>query len=164
MKCRYIKNILRVCFIVFHNIIGLAEPLLDILSIDKLELKRQTFLNTLKSADISQIEIETREQNECQKWLHERKLRLTASNFGKVCKMRKNTSTKNIVYSMLYAPAPQAKSLQYGRVTEVIARKKAEEFIGESVQLCGLIIDSEIPYLAASPGILNLYYIDNYIL
>lgn len=79
----------------------------------------------------------TRDQNECQKWFQERKLRLTASNFGQICKLRKITSRKNTVYSMLYAPAPHAKSLQYGRVTEAVARKKAEEIIGETVKMCG---------------------------
>ena len=58
---------------------------------------------------------------------------------------------------MLYAPAPHAKSLQYGRVTEIVTRKKAEEIIGETVQMSGLIIDPEIPYLAASPGIKIVY-------
>jgi hypothetical protein len=100
------------------------------------------------------IEISTRGQNECQKWFQERKLRLTASNVGQTCKIRKTTSRKNIVYFMLYAPAPHAKFLQYGRVTDnIVARKKAEEIIEETVQMCGLIIDPVIPYLAASPGI-----------
>lgn len=107
---------------------------------------------------MTEIEMSTRDQNECQKWFQERKLRLIPSNFGKICKLRKTTSCKNTVYSMLYASAPHAKSLQYGRMTEAIACKKAEEIIGETVKMCGLIIDPEIPYLAASPGIKILYF------
>jgi len=134
----------------------MAEPLLDVLSSNDLEEKKK-FLDILKKTNMIEIEISTRDQNECQKWFQERKLRLTASNFGQICKMRKTTSCKNTVYSMLYAPAPHAKSLQYGRVTEIVARKKAEEIIGETVQMSGLIIDPEIPYLAASPGIKIVY-------
>jgi len=120
--------------------------------------KKKKFLDVLKKTNMTEIEMSTRDQNDCQKWFQERKLRLIASNFGQICKMRKTTSCKNTVYSMLYAPAPHAKSLQYGQVTEVVARKKAEETIGETVQMCGLIIDPEIPYLAASPGTKILYF------
>lgn len=137
----------------------MAEPLVDILSLSDLEVRKTEFLNTLKTVDRKEIEISTRNQSENQVWFQERKKRLTASNFGQICKKRKNTSCKNIVYSMLYASAPFAKSLQYGRVMEMVARKKAEEIIGHSVEMCGLIIDPEIPYLAASPGIFNLYII-----
>lgn len=63
----------------------------------------------------------------------------------------------------MYAPAPHAKSLQYGRVTEIVARKKAEDIIGDTVQICDLIIDPEIPYLAASPGIKILYFLQPYL-
>lgn len=131
----------------------MAEPLSNVLSLSDLEAKKTIFLNTLNTADRAKIEKDTRDQSENEKWFQERKLRLTASNFGKICKMRKNTSCKNTVYSMLYAAIPHAKSLQYGRVMEITARKKTEEIIGQFVQMCGLIIDPEIPYLAASPGI-----------
>lgn len=47
----------------------------------------------------------------------------------------------------------QAKSLQYGKDMEIAARKKAEETMNFTVKPCGLFIDTEFPYLAASPGI-----------
>ncbi|XP_025205740.1 uncharacterized protein LOC112602040 [Melanaphis sacchari] len=77
-------------------------------------------------------------------------IRLTASNFGHVCKMRRNTSCKNIVYSMLYLTF-NSKSVQYGRDMEDEAIKKFEDKFGYKVKKCGLLIDMQIPYLAASP-------------
>ncbi|XP_060862406.1 uncharacterized protein LOC132939325 [Metopolophium dirhodum] len=65
--------------------------------------------------------------------------------------MRSSTSCKNTVYNILYAGNVQSKYLQYGRDTEPIARKKAECIIGEKIQICGLIVDPDEPYLAASP-------------
>jgi len=67
--------------------------------------------------------------------------------------MRPNTSCKNSVYNILYANNVQAKSLQYGKDMEIAARKKAEETMNFIVKPCGLFIDTEFPYLAASPGI-----------
>ncbi|XP_060881742.1 uncharacterized protein LOC132953238 [Metopolophium dirhodum] len=75
----------------------------------------------------------------------------TASRFGQICKMRANTSCKNTVYNILYAPTAQSKSLKYGREVEDIARKKAELIIKKKIEICGLIIDPNDPYLAASP-------------
>lgn len=67
--------------------------------------------------------------------------------------MRPNTSCKNTVFSLLYACETQAKSLQYGRDMEAVARTKAENIIGKPIEACGLIIDPINSYLAASPGI-----------
>lgn len=66
--------------------------------------------------------------------------------------MRSNTSCKNTVYNLLYAGNVQSKYLQYGKDMEPIARKKSECIIGEKIQICGLIVDPDEPYLAASPG------------
>lgn len=56
------------------------------------------------------------------------------------------------VYNILYAPSAQLKSLKYGREVEDIARKKAELIIKKKIEICGLIIDPNDPYLATSPG------------
>lgn len=104
---------------------------------------------------MKKIEYETRDQSKSEVWYHERKIRLTASRFGQICKMRSNTSCKNIVHNILYASNNlHTKSLQYGKEMETIARQKLEQLLNEKVHDCGLIIDQEFPFLAASPGII----------
>lgn len=97
-------------------------------------------------------------------WYNERKIRLTASRFGQICKMRSNTSCKNVVHNILYASdSLQTKSVQYGREMETLARQKFEQLSKEKVYENGLIIDPEFPFLAASPGnrTLLLFYYQN---
>lgn len=80
---------------------GMAEPLPSI-NPEDVKMKMKNFLNKLKNVNFAQIEIDTREQNDSEIWYQERKIRLTASSFGKICKMRANTSCKNlyIIYYM----------------------------------------------------------------
>lgn len=138
---------------------GLAEPLIEEFASDVLEKKKNEFLISLKNENIQAIEKNTRDQNDSEEWYQERKKRLTASKFGQICKMRANTSCKNAVYSIIYATDVRSKSMQYGRDTELIARQKAEEIIGEKVEICGLIVDPDEPYLAASPGKIHFYFL-----
>ncbi|KAL4130844.1 hypothetical protein QTP88_008223 [Uroleucon formosanum] len=86
-------------------------------------------------------------------WCNEHKIRLTASRFGQICKMRSNTSYKNIVHNILYASDTlQTKSVQYDREMETKARQKYEQLSKEKVYEIGLIIDPEYLFLAASPN------------
>ncbi|CAI6377200.1 unnamed protein product [Macrosiphum euphorbiae] len=64
--------------------------------------------------------------------------------------MRSNTSCKNTVYNILYGTEPYTKSLEYGRNMEANARQKFEKITTKKVIECGLVIDPEIPFLAAS--------------
>lgn len=43
-------------------------------------------------------------------------------------------------------------AIQYGKDMEHIAKLRFEEISGFKVKLCGLFIDQEYPYFAASPG------------
>jgi len=132
---------------------GLAEPLIEIFSSEEIENQKSKFLEKLGRADVKKIEFETREQSNSEMWYNERKIRLTASRFGQICKMRSNTSCKNVVHNILYASDTlQTKSVQYGREIETKARQKFEQLSKEKVYENGLIIDPEFPFLAASPG------------
>lgn len=124
---------------------------------EEIKKKKILFLEELSNTDKKKIEFETRNQSKSDIWYNERRIRLTASRFGQICKMRPNTSCKNLVYSILYASnILYSKSLEYGKEMEAIARKKFEEVIKIKVYDSGLVIDPEFPFLAASPG--NLPY------
>lgn len=139
---------------------GLAEPLYNIITNEELENKKNIFLNKLENVDREQLEQKTREQNISQDWLIERKKRLTASHFGEICKMRVNTSCRKKVHNLLYKSGTICKEMNYGIQMEPIARSAFETLHKVSVKLCGLVIDNELPYLAASPG--NIFVISNY--
>jgi len=100
----------------------------------------------------AEIKIITRDQSNNPHWFKERRLRITASNFGTIWKMRPYTSCKTKIHSLLYAPNPKTKQLNYGNVMESKGRTKFEEIYNVNVQACGLIIGCDLPYLAASPG------------
>jgi len=144
---------------------GLAEPLIQFLSAEELETKKLMF-TSLNDVNFEQVEIDTRDQSDNEKWFYERKIRLTASRFGQICKMRANTSCKNTLYNILYALSAQSKSLKYGREVEDITRKSGINY-KKKIEICGLIIDPNDPYLAASPGkscfLLPCILIKNYI-
>lgn len=132
---------------------GLAEPLLDILPDAVIKKKKDEFILslTMTEADRHTLERETMQQANSQRWFIERRNRLTASNFGRICKLRPQTSCKSTVYDILYNN-PTSKSLIYGKQTEETALKCLEFKINCTIQKCGLFIDKFIPYLAATPG------------
>lgn len=141
---------------------GLAEPLIETISEEHLNEKKIDFINKLSLVDKIYIEEKTREQNQNFEWFQERKIRLTASKFGEVCKMKPYTSCKNKVHSMLYKLPAKSKEMNHGIEFESHARKQFENMFNLKVKLCGLIIDPELPYLAASPGIIYLLLIYKY--
>jgi len=130
---------------------GLAQPLDDLLSTDKLEKKKMEFIQTITLSITAreQIELETRNQSNNQKWFNKRRNRLTASNFGKVCKMRPTSPCKGKVYDILFGNLT-IRAMEYGKITEVIAKEKFETLTNLKFMDCGLFIDADKPYLAAS--------------
>ncbi|KAL4112571.1 hypothetical protein QTP88_016326 [Uroleucon formosanum] len=79
-----------------------CKPLL--IAREEMEEQKLLFLSRLRLSqdDIIQLERRTIEQSQCEEWKKERSYRLTASNFGKVCKLRKSTNRKNTIISILY--------------------------------------------------------------
>lgn len=106
----------------------------------------------------SQIEKSTRKQNDSQLWHQERTICLTASPFGQVCKMRANTSSRNSVYNILYSTNVNAKSLEYKKDMEIVARKKVETILNLSIKTRGLLLDLKFPFLTASPGTVKHFH------
>lgn len=96
------------------------------------------------------IEVETRGQRENSLWLEERKLRLTASNFGLVCKRLAKSKWAPVVKNLLYGNAATSAML-YGEMNESAAISAFEEHTKTKVDPCGLFVDREHDFLAASP-------------
>ncbi|XP_050528291.1 uncharacterized protein LOC126898366 [Daktulosphaira vitifoliae] len=130
---------------------GLVEPLDNIPSEEELREKMSNFLVKLNEVDVKKLEFSTRDQRHSQDWYIERKKRLTASNFGDICKMRVNTSCRKKVYSLLYGPRVTSKEMSYGIEMEHQARTLFEQLYEKHVQANGLFVDKEYAFLAVSP-------------
>ncbi|XP_076635450.1 uncharacterized protein LOC143348738 [Colletes latitarsis] len=100
---------------------------------------------------VSKIEAETRDQANSEKWIAYRKKLLTASNFSKVCRLRKETPRANTLKSIMYPQLQHLHSVQYGRKNEAKALRQLEEELGKHIVPCGLLIDTALSYLGATP-------------
>lgn len=132
---------------------GLAEPLNEVMSDDEFNInKAKHFLSiTLSESSKKSLEVETRNQANNQRWFEERRKRLTASYFGKICKMRPYTSCKSTVHDIIYGTVT-TNATEYGKITEQTALMALEKNIKKPILKCGLFVDKVIPYLAATPG------------
>jgi len=74
------------------------------MSLEEYQNKKKIFMQKLmfNSEEIAAIERNTIGQQDNEKWRILRKSRLTASNFGKVCKLRPTTSRANTIKYILY--------------------------------------------------------------
>ncbi|XP_069361994.1 uncharacterized protein [Maniola hyperantus] len=115
--------------------------------------KKEEFLLDLTQSASNRNKIQTKTigQGANQEWLKERKIRLTASFFGQVCKLRPATSCKNVVKQLLYNKFKGNDATKYGSENEPVAVKDAEKVLGLQIEPCGLFIDEKRPYLGASP-------------
>ena len=111
---------------------------------------------SLSEAEADEVEERTRGQSDNTDWRTERSRRLTASNFGRVAKLRATTSRHNTVLSILYPDdISSLPAIQHGRQSEQRALAQLGDLVG-SVRPCGLFVDINTGYLAASPdGVLD---------
>lgn len=95
---------------------------------DQFERKKAEFLNSIKKTpeEIKIIELNTRGQAGNPLWQQERILRLTASNYGEICKMRKTTSRANKIKNLLYSSFRGNESTKYGTEHEPFAIRQLE--------------------------------------
>ncbi|XP_045764081.1 uncharacterized protein LOC123866492 [Maniola jurtina] len=122
------------------------------------EDKKNKFVSQLKLTEASAKELEknTIGQSENELWAMERRKRITASNFGKICKLRRKTSVAGLLKSLLYSQFKGTPATNYGKEKEDEAIKQFSEETGLSVVKCGLFVDSCKGFLAASPdGLIN---------
>ena len=114
---------------------------------------KMNFIQTL-SLDENQIQIlegSTLQQSNCSSWHNERRKRLTASNFGTVCKLRKTTSKQLVAYRIMNGLSGSLPALAWGRERETSAIEGLQNKMGISVKRCGFFVDKDFPYLGASP-------------
>lgn len=90
-------------------------------------------------------------------WLQERRLRLTASNFGEICKMRQTTKPKCIVEKLLYASFKGNAATAYGLAEESESERRLVDWLETqgvsevSVAHPGLIVLKDHKVLGGSP-------------
>ena len=107
--------------------------------------------------DAQYIEEHTTGQADDSLWHQQRRLRLTASNFGKIAKRRQTTPVANIVKSLLYGKQFTTEATRWGLSHEEEAKKCYVEYLrveghpNVTVKSSGLVIDTEEPSLACSP-------------
>jgi len=135
---------------------------------DEFQEKRNNYFASLGLSKFESelIEISTRGQSDNPKWLQAREGRITASLFGRVCKMRPTTAPDNVVREIMgykqeshgYQSLPsKAAPLQWGSQHESVARERYIKFMRKkghkrlTVMERGLVIQSDLPYLGASP-------------
>ncbi|KAG8265607.1 hypothetical protein J6590_091251 [Homalodisca vitripennis] len=99
---------------------------------DEFEHKKDTFLNSLKldTETRTQLELDSRGQSTCELWKHERRKRLTASNFGKICRMKSTTPCQKTVEQLLYKAFVGNKATRYGMENERNVIDELENLIG----------------------------------
>ena len=124
---------------------------------EELRKRCNDILSRLKTSADQQAMIEraTRGQGSNPEWRKERCERLTASNFGRVAKMRPHTSCHQTVVNILYPDClDNVEAIRYGRENEPRAIETLNsllEFEGRKVEECGLFVDIEKGFLAGTP-------------
>lgn len=109
-------------------------------------------VRNITKQEISNIEKKTRGQSKAKDWFHDREIRLTSSNFGRICKLTDRTNVKELVSSFM-SPNNNinSKALQHGLTCEKVAIERFEQENNTSTQACGMFVSKSHPYLAASP-------------
>ncbi|CAG2054107.1 unnamed protein product [Timema podura] len=99
---------------------------------------------------INHLERATVNQSRCHLWKSETQKRLTASMFGQVCHQQPTTSCRNTVLAMLYNNTSTL-ATRHGMEQEELAKQKLKEENGTQSVDCGLFVDTDLPFLRASP-------------
>ena len=112
--------------------------------------------------DSMEIERLTRGQYKNKKWHKARLGRITASNFGSICKRNKSNLATSIIKSVCGYNSFDNKAVKWGRDHEPAARMRYTRTIQKAqlnahVIQCGLCVNTKYPTLGASPdGIIKV--------
>ena len=111
-------------------------------------------------AQAEEIEKKTQGQAEVGLWFYHRRLRITASNFGRVAKRRETTPVAALVKSLLYTKNLETKEIRWGKTHEVDAKKAYIDYLkiqgdcDAEVTDSGFVVDIDEPCLGCSPDAL----------
>ena len=103
------------------------------------------------------IEQNTNDQADNEQWMMERRKRITASNSGGIAKMRATSKRSKKVKQLLYSTFRGNAATRYGSEKEDETRQKYITYMKQkghsnlTVDVCGLFISLENPWLAGTP-------------
>ena len=106
------------------------------------------------------IERNTRGQAEVGLWFYHRRLRITASNFGRIAKRQETTPVCSLAKSLLYSKHLENKEIRWEKTHEVDAKSvyisylRGQGYHNAEVTNSGLVLDVEEPCLGCSPDTL----------
>lgn len=108
------------------------------------------FLGLNVDDDVSaQIECQTRDQSHTKKWHDVRENRITSSVFKSVCSRK--ADFQSLSSRLLNKKNIQTAAMKRGLECEPLAAKSYAEITGNSVYLCGFIVNPSAPHLGTSP-------------
>jgi len=114
---------------------------------------------SISENDIELIEMNTRGQSKNKNWFLYRAGRITASKFKDVCSTNASKPSVSLLKAICYPIESAFKSAptEWGIAHEQAALTKYEQSYGHidvSIEQCGLIINSDYPFMGASPDAL----------
>ena len=117
-----------------------------------LPLSKQWVRNliALPVEEIDAVEKRTRGQAHSREWAEQRKLRLTASSAGRICRV-KTADQSNLAQHLYEQPPLKTAAVMWGKKNEAKALAAYSSKTGMAVEKAGLFISKCEPYLAASP-------------
>lgn len=123
----------------------------DNLTVKEMELLKSLTVGVIEA---NKMEEKTREQASCEEWMRERKLRFTASNFGKISRRQRNHT--KFVEDLLAQKTFSSAAVEHGKKYEPVALKEYEKHMrkmGKPVKVLksGLFVSPKVPILGCSP-------------
>ena len=138
----------------------LPDEVDDDISPEILKQLKQGFYDTKVVVTLEEakaIERQTVDQADNEQWINERRKRITASKVGGIAKMRSTTKRSKKVQQLLYATFKGNAATRYGTEKEDSTRRQYTTYMRQNghpnleVELCGLFVSLENPWLAGTP-------------
>lgn len=131
----------------------LLDPLDKLIAVDNPSVSNLVEALRVNSVEADLLQVMTVGQRDNPVWLDVRQWRITASNFGLVC---------NRKFRVLYPPSlmkillgdyghPRTAAIQWGCDHEDVALDVYQRKMGVEVDVCGIFLSTEFPFLGASP-------------